>query len=117
MPLSVALSPPAFSITDSVPRSTADNACFALGARSVVLASSFSDLRNALGSGAMKTGALTRTKSWVDAFSLPGNRSPSTCMILIARPRGVDTLSSRISPGLVEKRMITGRVPPWAKAP
>ena len=87
-----------------MPRAAAENSFLKPCARSVVAASNFSDAANFLGVDTVKAGPSTSTKSCVVAPSDPESRSPSTPKILIARPRGVDTLSSRMSPGLVEMR-------------
>ncbi len=91
-----------------MPCNTAEAATLSTSALSVVAARSFRLPRKALAFDVWKAGPLTMTTSWVTSFSEPGKRSPETPMILIASPRGVDTLSGRISPGVVEKRMTTG---------
>ena len=45
------------------------------------------------------------------------SRSPSAQIILIVSPRGVETLSSGMPPGSVEKRIMTECVPGWANRP
>jgi len=100
--------PPTASSAASAPRATVESAILAPSALSVVEASVFRLPRNFSGVGAENAGPLTRTKSCVTSPSLPGSRAPSTPITFTARPRGVDTLSSRMSPGSVESRITTG---------
>jgi hypothetical protein len=73
------------------------------GARSVVAASSLSLLANWLALAVAKTGLLTNRKSCAPP-SASGRKSPLTPSTFSAMPRGSTTLSSRMSPGLVETR-------------
>ena len=103
------LSPPTLSMTFSAPRATAENTFFKVGTLSVVAASSFRLFKKLRASGAVKVGPLIITKSWVTSPSDPGNRAPSVPTTLMAMPRGVETLSSSKSPGVVDSRITMGK--------
>jgi hypothetical protein len=106
--MSVPLFPPNDSITLSTPRKTADRPFFKPSPRSVVAATNFKMLRKLFTLGAPNAGALIIKKSCVDMPSDPARRSPSTPITFNASPRGRETESSRMSPGVVENLRTIG---------
>ena len=91
----------------STPRNAVEKIFLNPSILSVVAARGLNALTNVAASGALKVGSLTMMKSWLRDASESGSRSPSTSSTLKATARGVDTLSDRRSPGVVEKRIMT----------
>ena len=88
-------------------RDAVDTACLSASGALAFLSSSCMFLRKPAASLVSNTGPLTMRKSCVARPAWLGKVSPATPITFMARPRGEEMWSLKMSPGFVEKRMIT----------